>query len=84
MDEAKTPGLSVDGWAQPVELAAVDEFTRVRPFNEVMRWRDYADFWTGQVIGVGWRLRARSRSDMSRDGTFGHVGCRCVPAIIAS
>ena len=40
VDEAKRPGFSAGSWAPLAELVAVDEFTRVGPFKEVMNWDD--------------------------------------------
>ena len=54
VDEAKTPGFSVDSWAPLAELVATDEFERVGAFKEVMKWNDYVDFLTSWATSSEW------------------------------
>ncbi len=54
VDEAKTPGFSVDSWAPLAELVAVDEFERVGAFKEVVKWPDYVDFLTNWATSSEW------------------------------
>ncbi len=53
-DEAKKPGFSVDSWSPLAELVAVNEFERVGPFKEVMKWPEYADFLTNWATSSEW------------------------------
>jgi len=54
VDEAKKPGFSVGSWDPLAELVAVDEFERVGPFKEVMKWPDYVDFLTDWARSSEW------------------------------
>ena len=54
VDEAKRPGFSVDDWASLGELVAIDEFERVGPFKEVMRWSEYVEFLTNWATSSDW------------------------------
>jgi hypothetical protein len=54
VDAAKQPGFSVDSWAPLAELVAVDEFERVGPFKEVMKWPDYVSFLTDWATSSKW------------------------------
>ena len=59
VDEAKTPGFSVDSWAPLAELVATDEFERVGAFKEVMDWPAYVDFLTNWAPSSEWESSLR-------------------------
>jgi hypothetical protein len=53
MPAVKEPGFTLDGWAPLAELVAVDEFTRVGTWMEVMTWHEYIAFitrWAGKTV----------------------------------
>lgn len=54
VDEAKKPGFSADSWGPLAELVAVEEFERVGPFKEVMKWPDYVEFLTNWATSSEW------------------------------
>src|SRR5262245_3762409 len=54
VDAAKRPGFSVDSWAPLAALVAIDEFERVGPFKEVMKWPEYVDFLTNWATSSEW------------------------------
>ena len=54
VDAAKQPGFSVESWAPLAELVAVDDFERVGPFKDAMRWDEYVRFLTDWATSSGW------------------------------
>jgi hypothetical protein len=54
VDAAKRPGFSVDSWTPLAGLVAIDEFERVGPFKEVMKWPEYVDFLTNWATSSEW------------------------------
>ena len=65
VDEAKTPGFSAESWAPLAGLVAVDEFTRVGPFKEFMRWRDYVEFLTSWATSSEWECSFKRITEAS-------------------
>ena len=65
VDEAKTPGVSAGSWAPLAELVAVDEFTRVGPFKEVMNWDDYVAFLTNWAASSEWECSFKRITEAS-------------------
>jgi hypothetical protein len=65
VDEAKTPGFSVDSWAPLAELVATDEFERVGPFKEVMTWPDYVAFLTNWATSSEWECSFKRITEAS-------------------
>ena len=54
VDAAKLPGFSVHSWTPLAALVAIDEFERVGPFKEVMKWPEYVDFLTNWATSSEW------------------------------
>ena len=65
VDEAKRPGFSAGSWAPLAELVAVDEFTRVGPFKEVMNWDDYVTFLTNWAASSEWECSFKRITEAS-------------------
>ena len=65
VDEAKRPGFSAGSWAPLAELVAVDEFTRVGPFKEVMNWDDYVAFLTNWAASSEWECSFKRITEAS-------------------
>ena len=59
VDAAKRPGFSVDSWAPLAALVTIDEFERVGPFKEVMKWPEYVDFLTNWATSSEWECSLR-------------------------
>jgi hypothetical protein len=54
VDEAKTPGFTVDSWAPLGALVAVDDFVRVGAFKEVVSWKQYIAILTQWAVTAEW------------------------------
>ena len=65
VDEAKTPGFSVDSWAPLAELVSTDEFERVGAFKEVMKWNEYVDFLTNWATSSEWECSFKRITEAS-------------------
>jgi hypothetical protein len=52
--EAKQPGFSAESWAPLAELIATDEFVRIGPFKDVMKWAEYVEFLTNWATSSDW------------------------------
>lgn len=65
VDEAKRPGFSAGSWAPLAEFVAVDEFTRVGPFKEVMNWDDYVTFLTNWAASSEWECSFKRITEAS-------------------
>lgn len=51
---AKQPGFSVDSWGPLADLIAVDDFVRIGPFKDEMKWPAYTEFLTGWAMSSEW------------------------------
>jgi hypothetical protein len=54
VDEAKSPGFSVDSWGPLAAYVAVDDFVRVGAFKEVVSWQQYIAILTQWAVTAEW------------------------------
>ena len=54
VDEAKTPGFTVERWAPLADIVDVVAFERIGNFLEVMGWREYTEFLTRWASTSEW------------------------------
>jgi hypothetical protein len=59
VDRAKEPGFDETDWESLAGFVAIEEFVRVEPFKDVMRWPDYVSFLTGWAPRSHWECSLR-------------------------
>jgi hypothetical protein len=64
VDQAKRPGFTIDGWAPLAKLVAVEEFERVGPFKDAMRWPQYAEFLTRWATSSEWEYSFKRATEV--------------------
>ena len=65
VDAAKSPGFSAADWAPLAALVAVDDFLRVGPFKDEMKWPDYAEFLTNWAKSSEWECSFKRLTEVA-------------------
>ncbi len=56
VDKGREPGFSKEDWAPLEEFVEVNNFLRIGPFHDAMKWPEYVDMLTQWVTtSEGWR-----------------------------
>lgn len=59
VDSAKAPRFDEASWEPLARFVATDDFSRVGPFKDAMRWREYVAFLTGWAPTRHWECSFR-------------------------